>query len=52
MLDDERVEDWLARLADKYTAIELCELLELTEWDIIEMFRDKILEAQKGTFEL
>lgn len=52
MIDNDRVEVWLALLADKYSAVEIVELLELTEWDVIEAFRDKILESQKGVFEL
>lgn len=40
----ELFEEFKAQLADRYTATELVELLELTEWDIIEMFQDKVME--------
>lgn len=46
MLDDELVEEYLASLADKYEAAELCELLELDVWDIIEMFRERCIELK------
>lgn len=45
-IDDELFEEFLKNLADRYTAVELVELLELTEWDILEAFREKFLELQ------
>lgn len=50
-IDSERLEEFLLALADKYTGIEIVEILELSEWDIIEAFRDQIVEARKR-FEL
>lgn len=45
-MDREVLEEFKAQLADKYTAEELCELLELDVWDIIEMFEEKIVELK------
>jgi hypothetical protein len=50
MLDDDLADDFLKLIADRYTPDEIVELLGLTEWDIIEAFRDKILESPDGTF--
>lgn len=43
-IDDTVFEEFKKHLADKYTATELCELLELTEWDIIEAFQERVIE--------
>lgn len=43
-MDREILEAYKSALADRYAAEELCELLELDVWDIIEMFEDKIVE--------
>lgn len=44
MLDREKLEQLKARLKDRYTAVELCELLGLTEDDLLEMFEDAVME--------
>lgn len=46
-IDYELLDEYKNSLADKYTAEELCELLELTVWDIIEAFPEAILELQR-----
>lgn len=43
-MDREALEEYKAELKDKYTAVELCEMLNLTEDDILEMFEDKVVE--------
>lgn len=43
MLDEELVNEYKARLADRYTAAELCELLDLDVNDIIETYWDYLL---------
>jgi hypothetical protein len=43
-VDREVLEEFKQSLSDKYTAEELCELLQLDVWDIIEAFEDKIIE--------
>ena len=45
MLDYEMANEYLDAVADKYTAAELAEELDLDVWDIIEFFREKILES-------
>ena len=45
-MDRELLEEYKNQLRDRYTAVELCELLELTEDDILEMFEDKIVELK------
>ncbi len=44
MIDREMLEQYKAELRDRYTAVELCEMLELTEDDILEMFEDRVVE--------
>jgi len=44
MIDREMLEEYKAELRDRFTAVELCEMLELTEDDILEMFEDKVIE--------
>lgn len=44
MIDREMLEQYKAELRDRFTAVELCEMLELTEDDILEMFEDKVIE--------
>lgn len=51
MIDNELLENFLNKIADKYTAEEVCEILELDVWDILENFREKIME-KKESFEL
>ena len=43
-LDTELFEEFKLELADRFTAEELCEILGLDVWDIIEAFQEKILE--------
>jgi len=43
-IDTELLEEFKNHLADKFTAEELCELLHLDVWDIIEAFQEKIME--------
>lgn len=47
MLDEDRVDELLKAIADKYTAPEIVEILGLTEWDILEMFREQVLEKEE-----
>jgi hypothetical protein len=44
MLDRELLQDRKAHLADRFTAVELCELLNLTEWDLLEAFEERVME--------
>ena len=44
MIDREMLVQYKAELRDRYTAVELCEMLELTEDDILEMFEDRVVE--------
>lgn len=44
MVDPELVQAAKDRLADRYTASELCELLEVPVEDIVEEYWDTILE--------
>lgn len=44
MIDLDLLEEFKARLADRYTAEELVEMLRLSEWDILEAFHDKIAD--------
>lgn len=46
-MDREILEEFKAHLKDKYTAVELCELLNLTEDDLLEMFEDKVMELKE-----
>lgn len=47
MLDDERVDDLLLKISDHYTASEIVEILGLTEWEILEMFRELVIEREQ-----
>jgi hypothetical protein len=44
MIDREMLEEYKAHLKDKYTAVEICELLELSEDDLLEMFEEKVIQ--------
>lgn len=44
-IDDDMFEEYLQQLADRYTASELVEEMDLSIWDVIEMFRDKLEEG-------
>lgn len=50
-VDRELLEEFLERIADKFTAAELIELLEdagiLTVWDVIAVFEDELIEARE-----
>lgn len=41
-VDDDLFEEYLLAIADRYTAAELVELLDLDVWDVIEAFRDNL----------
>ena len=45
-MDREILEEFKLHLKDRYTAVELCELLELTEDDLLEMFEEKVIELK------
>lgn len=45
-IDYDLLEEFKKELADKYTAEELSELLELDVWDIIEAFQEKVIELK------
>ena len=45
-VDYELLEEFKAELSERYTAEELCELLGLDVWDIIEAFPEKIMELK------
>lgn len=42
--NQELIDELMNRLADRYTAEELCDILQLDVWDIIEAFRDLIVD--------
>ena len=48
-LDEDRVDEHLRRIADHYSATDLVDLLDLSVWDILEQFRDKVLELDNDT---
>lgn len=43
MIDENRIEEYKARLCDRYTAPELVDLLDLPTIEIVEMFLDRII---------
>lgn len=45
-LDPELLEEFKQSLADRYEAVELCELLNLSIWDLLEAdtLQEKIIE--------
>lgn len=45
-VDREIFEEYKQSLADRYTAEELCELLQLDVWDVIEAFEEQILNLK------
>lgn len=45
MIDVELLDEHKARLADRYTAAELVDLLDLDVWRIIEAFEDEIMNT-------
>ncbi len=50
MVDEDRVQEIKDRLADRYTAAELCELLDVPVEDIIEEYWARILLLGKDLF--
>lgn len=50
MIDRDTLEEFKAHLADKFTASELAEILELDVWQIIEAFEDKVLELDQSEY--
>jgi hypothetical protein len=42
--DTEALEEFLKQIEDHYTAAELAELLDLSAWDLIESFREEIID--------
>jgi hypothetical protein len=45
-IDRDLLEEYKAELKDRYTAVEICELLQLTEDDLLEAFEDKVIELK------
>ena len=50
MVDLEMVEEFKARIADRYTAAELCELLEIPVEDIIETYIELLIERKDALY--
>lgn len=46
-VDYELFEEFKNQLADRYTAEELCEKLNLDVWDVIEAFQEKVIELHR-----
>lgn len=46
MIDRDEIEEFFDRVCDRFTGDELVEILGLTSRDIVEMFRDHILEEK------
>jgi len=44
MIDQERLDEFKRRLADRFTAYELVELLDLDVWSIIELFEEEVIQ--------
>lgn len=45
-IDRELLEEWKDRLADRYTATELVELLDLDVRAILEAFEDEVMDLR------
>lgn len=45
-VDREKLEEFKQRLADRYTAYELVELLGIDVWRILEEFEDEVMEME------
>lgn len=45
MIDLDLLDAYKARVADRYTAAELVDLLDLDVWEVIEAFDDKLIET-------
>jgi len=48
--DIELIEERMNRIADRMDAVDLVDALNLTVWDVIEAFRDKILETNLSEY--
>lgn len=44
MVDRDLRDEYFNQLADRYTAAELVEEMELDVWDVIEEFREELLD--------
>ena len=51
MTDQDRLSEYLERLADKYTCAELVDILEdaglITIWDILAAFEEQLMEGKE-----
>lgn len=47
MIDIDKVDEFLKRVADKYSASEIVEILGLSEEDILEVYMEEVLEKYK-----
>lgn len=45
MIDLDLLDEFKKRIADRYTASELVELLDLDVWSVIEAFEDQVIET-------
>ena len=45
-MDLDLIQDYLQRVSEHYTAMELVELLDIDVWEIIDSFEDKILSSK------
>lgn len=46
-MDRSQLQEFLERVADKYTASELVDLLDLSVWQIIDALEDEIIEGRE-----
>lgn len=46
MLDQDLVEEFLTRLSEHYTAAEIVDLLDIDVWEILETYREQIIEKE------
>ena len=44
MMDREERDEFFNRVCDRFTAEELVEILGLSTWDVVEQFRDYIMQ--------
>lgn len=51
MLDQDLVDEYKRQVADRYTAAELVDLLDLDVWEIIEAFEQNVLHMKKDWME-
>lgn len=45
-IDLEILEEFKQELVDKYTPAELVELLDISEWELLEAFQEKVIELK------